>query len=436
MLLIFSKVMRRFNPVNTLLACSISLIPVSASAADLTLQQAITSALHSQASIQEAQHLLTAQQDRSRGAEARLLPSLSLNSAAIWTQTRAGQPLYVSANGARELMGQIHLRVPLYAPQIRALSKIAKNQTQIAQYQLHQARLLVAAQVSMSYYRLALDKQVIAVWNRAHIRAKQVYRATQEGYQNGTRSRLDLNEARLEVLHTRMVLDQARAQRAAVQQVLALQTGMGRDLPALAQVHVPSVPLPDLQYIQKQAMHTQPLLQIADSQIQAARAHWHFRQAARLPTVTAQAAYGVDSATLPRSNQLGWQAGLSLQIPIFGFGRNRDQIAAAQEQVAAMQAAKTALQMQIRSRLTQEFASVQAATIALKAAGEIVQTARSVYHMTRKGYLAGAESGLALQQAENAWIQARLGQTDALIRDQLHRAQLALDSGRIPRQNA
>ena len=54
--------------------------------------------------------------------------------------------------------------------------------------------------------------------------------------------------------------------------------------------------------------------------------------------------------------------------------------------------------------------------------------------MTRKGYLAGAESALALQQAENDWVQARLQSAGAAIRARLTRAQLALDSGLLPDQ--
>ncbi|WP_031574227.1 TolC family protein, partial [Acidithiobacillus thiooxidans] len=126
----------------------------------------------------------------------------------------------------------------------------------------------------------------------------------------------------------------------------------------------------------------------------------------------------------------------SLQMPIFGFGRNRDQIAAAREQVAALQAAKSALQMQIRSRLAQDAGTARAASIALKNAGEIERSAQAVYTMTRKGYLAGAESALALQQAEDAWVQAQLQATNAMIRARLSRTQLILDSGFLPGQRA
>ncbi|OCX74899.1 hypothetical protein [Acidithiobacillus thiooxidans] len=92
--------------------------------------------------------------------------------------------------------------------------------------------------------------------------------------------------------------------------------------------------------------------------------------------------------------------------------------------------------MQIRSRLAQDVGAARAASIALEDAGEIEHSAQAVYSMTRKGYLAGAESALALQQAEDAWVQAQLQATNAMIRARLSRTQLILDSGFLPGQRA
>ncbi|MDD2750020.1 TolC family protein [Acidithiobacillus sp.] len=436
MLFHFTPDNRRSAARNWLLALSLGCISIGAHAAPLTLNQAINSALHNQATVQASRHQLKAQQDLSRSAEARLLPALSLNAATIWTQSRAGQPVFVGANGAREMLGQIRLNVPIYAPQTRALSKLDKDQVTIERFHLQQTRLAVAAQVSMTYYRLALSNNMIAIWRRALVAATQVFQATRDGYAAGTRSRLALKQAQLNLLRIQSKLKQTLAQSVAIRQVLALQTGLGGHLPPLAKVSGPLKPLPDLSKFQSRAMQAQPLLRAADAQIQAAHAQLQFHQNARLPVFSANAAYGVDTATIPHSAQLGWQAGLSLQMPIFGFGRNRDQIAAAREQVAALQSAKSALQMQIRSRLEQDAGAARAASIALKNAGEIEYSAQAVYTMTRKGYLAGAESALALQQAEDAWVQAQLQATNAMIRARLTRTQLILDSGFLPGQGA
>ncbi len=411
------------------------LFPATASAANLTLHGAIQRALTDQAVVQQAQHMIAERQDQGRAAHADLLPALSLSTGGIWTQNGNGQPRFVSANGARELIGQVRLQVPLYAPQAYALSALARDRSAIARYRLQQARLAVAAQVTMAYYQLALDDNELAVWRKALAAARQMLVATQEGYRAGTRSRLDLSQSRLTLVRIRMGLDQARPRAQAARQVLALQTGYGMaPLPPLAPIAAPLTALPGSNMLRHLADQSQPLLRVADGEIQSARSLLHYRQAARLPVIAATGAYGMDTSTLPQSQQLGWQAILSLQVPIFGFGRNRDRVAAAQEQVAAMQSAKSVLQLQIRSRLAADYGAAQAAANALQDAQTLAQTARTVYTMTRKGYLAGAESALALQQAENGWVQAQLQTAGAAIRARLTRAQLALDSGLLPDQ--
>ncbi|MBU2808393.1 TolC family protein [Acidithiobacillus ferrooxidans F221] len=421
--------------IATALGIGSCLFTGTASADDLTLQGAIQRALVNQAVVQQAQHMIAESEDQGRAAHADLLPALSLSTGGIWTQTQNGQPRFVSANGARELVGQVRLQIPLYAPQAYALSALARDRSAIARYRLQQARLEVAAQVTMAYYQLALDDNELAVWRRALTAARQMFVATQEGYRAGTRSRLDLSQSKLTLVRIRMGLDQARPRARAARQVLALQTGYGvAALPALAPVATPLTALPGPKILRQQANQSQPLLRVADGEIQSARSLLHYRRAARLPVIAATGAYGVDTSTLPQSQQLGWQAILSLQMPIFRFGRNRDLVAAAQEQVAAMQSAKAALQLQIRGRLAADYGAAQAAANALQDAQTLAQTARTVYTMTRKGYLAGAESALALQQAENGWVQAQLQTAGAAIRTRLTRAQLALDSGLLPDQ--
>lgn len=415
-----------------LLACAL-LQPPAALAADLTLGDAIQRALGNQALVQQARHLVAEKASLRKAAHADVLPSLSLAAGSIWTQTRNGQPVFVSANGAREMLGQVQLNIPLYAPQAYALETLAHNQLAVARYQERQARLVVAAQVTAAYYRLALWDNELAVWRKALGAAQELLVATRKSYQAGTRSRLDLTQARLTAAKARAGLEQTMPEADAARRVLALQTAYVPDtLPPLVPVTPPAVELPQEAVLTAQATRTQPLLQVAEGEIQAARAMLHYHQAARLPVVAANGAYGVDTATAPDARDLGWQASLTLQMPIFGFGRNRDRIAAAQEHLAAMEAGKGALMLQVHSRIAGDYGGAQAADNALRNDRTMAEESQAVYAMTRKGYLAGALSALALQQAENNWVQARLRLAGAAIRARLARAQLALDSGILP----
>ncbi|WP_241781434.1 TolC family protein [Acidithiobacillus thiooxidans] len=402
-------------------------------AAVLTLGDVIERAEANQAIVLQAKQIVSERIDLHRAAHADLLPSLSLIAGSVWSQTRNGQPLFVAANASREIIGQIQLNIPLYSPQLNALQTLARNQTDVARYQERESRLLVAARVTAAYYRLALWNNECAVWRSALVAAKFLFKATKKGYQIGSRSRLDLVQTHLMLTQIRDELRQAMVGATTARRILELQSGYPFDgLPDLAVIRLYDLTLPKEQIFDRQAARAQPLLHAAEAEIQAARSQLRYHRSARLPVVRGMIAYGIDTGTLPQSHDLGWQVGLTLHMPIFGFGNNRYRIAAAQEHLAATEASKQALLLRIQDRIATDYGAAQAAVNAFHNEKVLEQETRAVYQMTRKGFLAGALNALALQQAEKNWVQARLKLAAAAIGVLLTKAQLALDTGVLP----
>ncbi|WP_077273586.1 TolC family protein [Acidithiobacillus thiooxidans] len=414
--------------------CCVSLgwVPI-AQATVLTLRNAIQRAEANQSIVQQAKHIVSERMDLRRAAHANLLPGISLVAGSIWSATRNGSPLFIASNAPREIIGQVQINIPLYSPQVNALQALARNQIDVARYQEDESRLLVAARVTTAYYRLALLHNECKVWRSALVSIQSLYKATKKGYQIGSYSRLDLAQTQLMLTHIRGGLRQVRVRITTARRILALQIGDSVDeLPNLAVLAVPDVILPKEQAFDRQASQAQPLLLAAKAEVQVARSQLQFHRAARLPVVQGVGAYGIDTGTLPQTNDLGWQVGLTLHMPIFGFGRNRDRIAAAQEHLAAVESGKLALLLHIQSSIATDYGATQAALNALHNDQVVEQQAHLVYQMTRKGYLAGALSALDLQQAEKGWVQARLKLAGAAIGVRLAKARLALDTGVLP----
>ncbi|MDA8092543.1 MAG: TolC family protein [Betaproteobacteria bacterium] len=408
-------------------------LPADAPCPRLTLKNAIARALANQALVLQAQHQMAAQAALRKAAQADVLPSLSLAAGGIWTQTRDSQPVFVSANGAREVVGQLRLHVPVYAPSTYALEALARAGVVTARYQEQQARLAVAAQVSAAYYRLALLDNEEQVWRKALDAARDLFTATRQGYRNGTRSRLDLTQAKLTVADAQAGLDRTVPQAQAASRVLALELGYGPGaLPCLSQIGPPVSALSPPAAFDAKADRMQPLLRVADGQIQAQKAAVRLRQAARLPQVAVDGGYGLDTTATPQAGNLGWQAAVTVQMPLFGFGRDRDRVDAAREQLEALQAGKNALALTVHTRIAADYGSAQAADKSVRNERLIAREAQAISTMTRKGYLLGTLSALALSQAENHWVQARLAYAGAAIRARLARTQLALDAGILP----
>lgn len=418
--------------LTALIVCILPSIAL-ADGVSLTLPAAITEALRTQPQVFQSAHTAAAGRDLSQAAHAVLLPQVSLAAGSIWSDSPNGQPLFIAGNAPREVIGQIHVSVPLYAPQLHALAKAAKDQSVINRSQETVTFLRVAAQVVNAYYQLNLLQTQTTIWRSTLNVAQKLYLDTHKAYKAGAVSQLDLTQSAILRNKARAGLEQTAAETRAATRLLNLQLGRAADgkiilsnRPEFASL------LPSPSHLDTQAKQRQPLVQVADRQIALARAQIQVQRGATLPTINASAAYGVDTATAPRTGDLGWQGALTLSMPIFGFGAHQDRIAAAQEQLAALRSARQALILQIDSQIAHDYGAAQAAEKTLNNARTTAHEAFSVYTMTRKGYFAGAFNALNLAQAEGSWVRARLRLASAQIAVQMTRAQLELDMGRYP----
>ncbi len=389
----------------------------------LPLPAAIAMALRVSPQVRQAEDLRTAGRYGARAGRASLLPRLSLVAGRYWNETRDGQPQFVSANGAHETIGLLQLSLPLYSPQLRALTRSERSQV----------RLEVAAQAADAWYQLALLHARVRIWKSTLRSVDILYRGTRQKYAVGAAAVLDLAQTKLLRHNAESGLQQARAQRRAAQRVLDVLLGRipsGRIvLPALRPT---SRPLPTEPLWIEQARRAQPLLRIAARQIAVGDAQAGTMRATRLPTVTADVDYGVDTVPTPRPGNLGWEVFLGLRMPIFNFGAQRDRIADADARVAALREARRSVLLQIRTTIAHDYGSAQAAERAYRQAVKQRRDARAVYDMTRDGYKAGTLNALNLAQAENGWLEARLQVATTLVLLRMAHTQLRLDAGTYP----
>ncbi len=406
---------------------------IDTSPAALPLAAAIATALRVAPQVQQAADLRAASQYGVRASGAQLLPQLSVVAGRYWTQVRGGRPLYAAANGSRETIGLLELSLPLYSPQLRALARLARDREALARSEQAQARLTVAAQVADAWYQLALLRASVRIWESTLRSVNILYRGTQQKYAVGAAAVLDLAQTRLLRNNAQSGLQQSLAQRHAATRTLNMLLGRLPSAPlALPALRPRSEPLPREPLWIEKARRAQPLLRIAARQIAVGHAQAGTLRAARLPTITANVGYGVDAPMTPTSRDLGWQVFLGLRMPIFNFGAQRDRIADADNQVAALRAARRAMLLQIRTTIARDYGNARAAERAYRQAVRQRRDARSVYDMTRDGYKAGTLNALDLAQAENSWLQARLQAATALVLLRMARTQLQLDAGAYP----
>lgn len=406
---------------------------VGASAQALSLGAAIATAVRVAPQVEQAADLRASSHYGVRASHAELLPQLSVVAGRFWTQTRAGQPVYATANGSRETIGLLELSLPLYSPQLRALGRLARDREALARSEQAQARLGVAAQVADAWYQLALLRARVRIWRSTLHSVNVLYRGTRQKYAVGAAAVLDLAQTGLLRSNAESGLQQALAQRRGATRVLNMLLGRPPGAPLVpAMLRPRSRPLlGEALWIEK-ARDAQPLLRVAARQIAVGHAQAGTLRAARLPTITATVGYGVDAPMTPNSRDLGWQVFLGMRMPIYNFGAQRDRIADADNQVAALRAARRSMLLQIRTTIARDYGNARATERAYRQALKQRRDARSVFDMTRDGYKAGTLNALDLAQAEDSWLRARLQAASELVLLRMARTQLQLDAGDYP----
>jgi outer membrane protein len=261
--------------LTVLIVCILPSVAV-ADGVSLTLPAAITEALRTQPQVFQSAHTAAAGRDRSQAAHAVLLPQISLAAGSSWSESRNGQPLSVAANGPREVIGQIQVSVPLYAPQLHALAKAAKDQSAINRSQETETILRVAAQVVNAYYQLDLLQTQTTIWRSTLNVAQKLYLDTHKAYAAGAVSQLDLAQTALLRNKARAGLQQTAAETRAATRLLNLQLGRAPDGEImLSNGQEFASPLLSPSLLDTQAKHMQPLVQVADRQIALGRAQIH-----------------------------------------------------------------------------------------------------------------------------------------------------------------
>ncbi|MEY2341215.1 TolC family protein [Acidithiobacillus sp. IBUN Pt1247-S3] len=399
-----------------------------------TLSQAVQRGVAVQAQVAASKERASASQDLAKAAQASRLPQLSLRAGSIWSASRENQPLFVSANGRQETIGQLAITAPVIDAQLQALAQAARDSAAAAQIQIALTRLQTAASITNVWFQLALAQEQTTLWQRTAGYDKRLFARTQEAFHAGALARIDVVQTELLLTQARSQLALAKVQQQTERRALNLQLGLGVNANTTIRGNRPPSPAPSVSLSQlwQQMQASQPLLRLAEKEIVVARAEKAVQKAAYLPVLNAQLAYGIDNNGIPHRRDLGWQVGLGLSMPLFGFGRRQAQVAAADANLGAVRADREALLLQMHARLNQDWGVYRRAQENARHAGKIANDAEAVYRMTRKGFHAGAINALNLAQAQNTWIQARLTDVQARLRVELAFKQLLLDTGQLP----
>lgn len=397
----------------------------SENAPALTLEDSVRLALANHPSLRAAQAATEAAKAAIGEASASLYPQLDASAGYHRFQKRAFLPsgLVLPGREAPKLIGPLSdwtggvaSRMTVYDfGERRAGVAAAEARHAGAVYEAEYARAELRLAVKQAYYALAAAKELLAAAEKNLARAEAHLKLAQARRRVGAVPLAD--ELRMEAEHAGARLQLSAARSRVLICAGALNTAMGRptEMPVtLAALSLAPPPTGgDLGVYFQKALANRPELHAASKRAEAARSSLEASRASRAPKLRADASFGWnDTAWLPQTEE--WQAGFSVEIPIFDAGARGSRVARSKAELSREEAAAEQKKLQIRQEVWLAHTERDRTWTAIGLNEAMVRSSSESLRVVRERYERGAavvtdllDTQTALARAEASLAEAR-----------------------------
>jgi len=368
-------------------------------------------------------------------ATAGFLPALRAEGGYLRSSVdQRGVPDFAANNGENEYVARAVVSEPLYTGgALPAARSKARAEEVAAGHAVAATRAEVLVTTDQAYFSVlrAAQRQTIAEEGRAV--SRELLRAAEVRFRNGEVPALDVGRLELEVAQASTTVDATRADLAIARSELGTLIG-------LAGAAFEVEPLPEdegppssesLDDIVGPALTARPEVKRLEAELQALESAVGLAHGARLPQVHAEAAGGYDSLTLPDRQNAGWDAGLTVSIPLWDWNilARRERIAGLEVEKARQRlaAAKRAVTLEV----TRRYLEADLAHRRLATTVQAERLAERNAETARKGYGLGLLSSLELITAQRQATAAASERAAAEFDQRLARSQLDFAAGRL-----
>jgi outer membrane protein TolC len=363
-----------------------------------------------------------------QGARAQIAPAGALPDPML-TYTFQGAPLD-NPSPAKATENRIQLEQMLPFPGKPGLMRsMAAEEAAMAGAQLEQARLEVAAELRRAYYDLDLTRASIGILEESAATLGVMVDAMRTRYEVGRGLQADLLKAKVELAmeeaRLAMLRRQVPAALARVNAVLnrAPEEPLETSLPD--SLGPGETALPDSASLEARALRVSPMVRMRERA--AARSEFGVRLARRegLPDFTVGAGY-MGMRDMPDA----WMGMIGITLPIWRAGKVGPLRQAAEAARLQADAELAQTRADARRMLREAWAMTSAAQVMVRLYRDsVVPQAELSRISSQTAYANGAIGSLDLLDAQRSWLQARLGQRDALAEYRTSLVELALAAG-------
>lgn len=335
--------MKRF--VFVLLALLTSTQPLYA-AADLTLDEALGTALKNHPQVIEARENLNGAEAKTGQALANYYPQISLS--ADWIRGQSYFPAQEIIKISETNTASLYLKQTIYDfGRTSGAVEAARGNREAADNALAVTRQDLTLRVRVAFYLvLALEKQVQAV--RENVKAREdVFRQAQEFFTQGIRARVDVARAEANYFAAKTNLIRAESNREIARVELANAMGiasLGEHTPVATSSVLLS--LPERNSSQQDALRDRAELQQFAAMKSAANGNLTSSKSSYLPILSGVASIGYADRDFPPTGNV-WGVGLNLTVPLFSGFSSIEQVREATAAMNSIEARQNNLKLQI-----------------------------------------------------------------------------------------
>lgn len=440
-----------------LLGVTVALAQASSAPANLTLSDAVNTALQKNPLRNAAQADSKAASADIHSARSGFMPRLTFSE----TATRGNDPVYVFGSKLRQqrftaadfALNKLNTPLPFgnFTTRFGANWNLfdsfatwhgiarAEQMSKAASRQLDRTEQEIIFRVISSYYQALLAAKELDISQQAVKTAQAIADDSQARFDTGLVVESDLLTAKVrlagrqqDLIRAKNNFDLARAQLSTAMGVPADSTYQLTE--ALAER---SLPVSVLQELETQALAHRPDLKRIESEEAAQRQSVAIAKSAFGPQIGAFAGWELDNPTLVGGGGgNSWLGGIEVKFDIFDGGGKRAELSrqrAVQEKVSAMkQAASDAIRLEVRRAYYDFDASRQQIEVARAAVAQAQESLR----ISRDRYSAGLTTITDLLGTEDAARRSQTDYWDALYRLHTSYASLELASGTLTAQSA
>jgi outer membrane protein TolC len=400
----------------------------------MTLEDAIARARKNSTQFQSAQtDAAIARQDRYQAAAA-LLPSVTFNNQALYTQLNRNGVTFIANNAAHEYVSQanVHESIDLVSisgyRRATAASALAKARAEIA------SRGLVVT-VVQSYYAVAAAQLKLEAAKKNADEGDRFMTLTQDLEKGGEVAHSDVIKAELQMQERRRQLLEAQLGllNARLDFAVLVFPDFNDNFELAEDLHA-TVPLPTLAEVQQRAARDNPDLRAALAAVQQAGHDVTGARGAYLPSLSFDYWYGIDAPQFAVNgsngvSNLGSSAAATVNIPIWNWGATQSRIKQAQLKHTQARRELSLAQRKLLAEIKSLYAEADTALNELSGLSRSAELSAESLRLTTLRYKGGEATVLEVVDAQTTFAQANSAYQDGALRYRVALANLQTLTG-------